>query len=91
VAQNRRHGRAFLAGVTDVPVFSDCVLVLVHPRSGVELRLDAQTVMVSAQGPMPGPVAGLKIVALMGSTPAAPPRGSRTGDVLDLSHEASGE
>jgi hypothetical protein len=52
--QNIRHGRAFLTLASDVPVLSECVLVLVHPEHGAELRLAAQVVMVNASGPMCG-------------------------------------
>lgn len=54
--QNLRHGRAFLteAQATDVPVLSECVLVLVHPVHAQELRVAAQVVMVNPSGPMCG-------------------------------------
>ena len=48
--QNLRHGRAFLCQQTDIPVLSECVLVLVHPERGEELRLAAQVVMVNPSG-----------------------------------------
>lgn len=54
VAQNLSVGRAFLPEAADVPVLSDCVLVLVHPVHATELRLAAQVVMVSAEGAMKG-------------------------------------
>ncbi len=52
--QNLKHGRAFLSEVADAGVLSDCMLVIVHPESGAELRLPAQIVMVSNDGPMRG-------------------------------------
>jgi hypothetical protein len=54
--QNLRHGRAFLtqAQANDVPVLSECVLVLVHPVHAQELRIAAQVVMVNPSGPMCG-------------------------------------
>jgi hypothetical protein len=52
--QNLRHGRAFLNQPSDVPVLSECVLVLVHPEHAQELRLAAQVVMVTPSGPMCG-------------------------------------
>lgn len=48
--QNLRHGRAFLSGQQAIEVLSECVLVLVHPDHGAELRLSAQVVMVNASG-----------------------------------------
>jgi hypothetical protein len=51
IAQNLRLGRAFVAGARDIEVLSECVLVLVHPDHGGELRLAAQVVMVNAQPP----------------------------------------
>lgn len=54
IAQNLKHGRAFLLDAADVPVLSDCALVLVHPTHGAELRLAAYVVMVSTDGPMKG-------------------------------------
>lgn len=54
LGQNLKHGRAFLSEVADAGVLSDCVLVLVHPDSGAELKLPAQIVMVSGDGPMRG-------------------------------------
>ena len=48
--QNLRHGRAFLYQRTEIPVLSECTLVLVHPDREEELRLPAQVVMVSAGG-----------------------------------------
>jgi len=48
--QNLRHGRAFLCQHTDIPVLSECVLVLIHPERAEELRLQAQVVMVNAAG-----------------------------------------
>jgi hypothetical protein len=54
--QNLRHGRAFLTEpqAMDVPVLSECVLVLVHPVHAQELRIAAQVVMVNPSGPMCG-------------------------------------
>ena len=52
--QNIKHGRAFLNQTSEVPVLSECVLVLVHPDHGRELRLSAQVVMVNPSGPMCG-------------------------------------
>jgi hypothetical protein len=52
--QNLQHGRAFLNHAIDVPVLSECVLVLVHPEHDLELRLSAQVVMVNPSGPMCG-------------------------------------
>jgi hypothetical protein len=54
--QNLRHGRAFLTEpqANDVPVLSECVLVLVHPVHAQELRVAAQVVMVNPSGPMCG-------------------------------------
>src|SRR5262245_12718244 len=52
--QNLRHGRAFLQQASEVPVLSECVLVLIHPEHGAELRLSAQVVMVNPSGPMCG-------------------------------------
>jgi Tfp pilus assembly protein PilZ len=52
--QNLRHGRAFLNQASDVPVLSECVLVLVHPEHAQELRVAAQVVMVNPSGPMCG-------------------------------------
>jgi hypothetical protein len=52
--QNLRHGRAFLTQASDLPVLSECVLVLVHPDHGGELCLPAQVVMVNPSGPMCG-------------------------------------
>jgi Tfp pilus assembly protein PilZ len=52
--QNLRHGRAFLQQASEVPVLSECVLVLIHPEHGEELRLSAQVVMVNPSGPMCG-------------------------------------
>jgi hypothetical protein len=54
IEQNLKHGRAFLSQVAQAPVLSDCVIVLVHPEHGAELRVPAQIVMVSADGPMQG-------------------------------------
>lgn len=51
IAQNLRLGRAFVAGASDIEVLSECVLVLVHPEHGAELRLSAQVVMVNANPP----------------------------------------
>ena len=48
--QNLRHGRAFLCQRTEIPVLSECTLVLVHPEREDELRLPAQVVMVNAAG-----------------------------------------
>jgi hypothetical protein len=52
--QNLRHGRAFSNQASDIPVLSECVVVLVHPEHGEELRLPAQVVMVNERGPMCG-------------------------------------
>jgi hypothetical protein len=52
--QNLRHGRAFVPCVSNVPVLSECMLVLVHPAHDRELRLAAQVVMVNESGPMCG-------------------------------------
>ena len=48
--QNLRHGRAFLYQHTEIPVLSECVLVLIHPERAEELRRIAQVVMVNARG-----------------------------------------
>lgn len=45
-----RCGRAFLREPAEIPVLSDCVLVLVHPDHGGELRVAAQVVMVNDHG-----------------------------------------
>jgi hypothetical protein len=52
--QNLRQGRAFLTQASELPVLSECVLVLVHPDHGGELCLPAQVVMVNPSGPMCG-------------------------------------
>ena len=52
--QNLKYGRAFSLQPNDLPVLSDCVLVLVHPEHGQELRLLAQVVMVNPSGGMYG-------------------------------------
>ncbi len=54
LASNLKHGRAFLGEVADAEVLSDCMLLLVHPEHGTELRLPAQIVMVSREGAMRG-------------------------------------
>jgi hypothetical protein len=48
-AQNLAHGRAFVPGRTDLPLFSPCRLVLQHP-SGATLELEAEVVNVLLQG-----------------------------------------
>jgi hypothetical protein len=48
--QSLRCGRAFLSERAAIEVLSDCVLVLVHPEHGAELRLSAQVVMVNEHG-----------------------------------------
>jgi hypothetical protein len=50
VEQSLRCGRAFLSQPSPLPVLSDCVLVLVHPEHGGELRLPAQVVMANEHG-----------------------------------------
>jgi hypothetical protein len=50
VEQSLRCGRAFLSQPSPVPVLTDCVLVLVHPEHGGELRLPAQVVMANEHG-----------------------------------------
>jgi hypothetical protein len=60
--QNLSRGRAFLNQSSDVPVLSQCVLVLVHPEHGGELSLQAQVVMVNKAGPMCG--VGLALTGL---------------------------
>jgi len=50
IEQSLRCGRAFLSQPSPVPVLSDCVLVLVHPEHGGELRLPAQVVMANEHG-----------------------------------------
>lgn len=50
IEQSLRCGRAFLSRPSPVPVLSDCVLVLVHPEHGGELRLPAQVVMANEHG-----------------------------------------
>jgi hypothetical protein len=50
IEQSLRCGRAFLSQPSPVPVLSDCVLVLVHPEHGGELRLPAQVVMTNEHG-----------------------------------------
>lgn len=52
--QNIYRGRAFIQQPSDVPVLSECVLVLIHPDHGDELRLNAQVVMSHKSGPMCG-------------------------------------
>jgi len=46
LAQNLKHGRAFVNGAGGIAVLSDCVLVLAR-ADGAELRLTAQAVFVS--------------------------------------------
>lgn len=53
LAQNLRHGRAFVQGAGGVEVLADCTLVLVR-ADGVELRVGAQAVMVSDAGAICG-------------------------------------
>ncbi|MEY4581184.1 MAG: hypothetical protein RL701_5887 [Pseudomonadota bacterium] len=60
--QNLSRGRAFLNQSSDVPVLSQCVLVLIHPEHGRELQLQAQVVMVNKTGPMCG--VGLALTGL---------------------------
>lgn len=50
IEQSLRCGRAFLSQPSPVPVLSDCMLVLVHPEHGGELRLPAQVVMANEHG-----------------------------------------
>lgn len=50
IEQSLRCGRAFLSQPSPLPVLSDCVLVLVHPEHGGELRLPAQVVMANEHG-----------------------------------------
>jgi len=59
--ENLALGRAFVAQSLAVPVLSECVLVLVHPERGDELRLRAQVVMQNTSGPFPG--VGLALTA----------------------------
>jgi len=54
IADNLRHGRAFVMGATGVEVLADCVLVLVHPEHGGALELPGQAVLVSDAEPMRG-------------------------------------
>jgi hypothetical protein len=54
IATNIRYGRVFVSHVIETPVLTEGVLVLVHPLSGHELRLNAQVVMVNYDGPMRG-------------------------------------
>jgi hypothetical protein len=51
---NLAHGRAFLEGHTDLPLFSEVDLVLVHPEDGRELRVRGQIVMVMTSGALVG-------------------------------------
>jgi Tfp pilus assembly protein PilZ len=46
-----RHGRAFVQGATGVTVLDDCVLLLVRPGDGAQLRLHAQAVFVATSQP----------------------------------------
>ena len=50
ITQSLRCGRAFLTETSTLPVLSDCVLVLIHPEHGGELRLPAQIVMANEHG-----------------------------------------
>jgi hypothetical protein len=52
--QNLKYGRAFLLQSSELPVLSDCTLVLVHPENQQELHLLAQVVMVNASSEMCG-------------------------------------
>jgi hypothetical protein len=54
ISANIRYGRVFVSEVIEAPVLTEGVLVLVHPLSGLELRLNAQVVMVNSEGPMRG-------------------------------------
>lgn len=50
IERSLRCGRAFLSQPSPLPVLTDCVLVLVHPEHGGELRLPAQVVMANEHG-----------------------------------------
>src|ERR1700753_2075464 len=71
IAQNLRLGRAYVTGQSDIEVLSECVLVLVHPEHGAELRLSAQVVMVNAHPPGGMGVALHALGAGAQATPAA--------------------
>lgn len=51
---NLAHGRGFLAGHTELPLFAEVDVVLVHPADGRELRVRGQIVMVMTSGTLVG-------------------------------------
>lgn len=53
-AQNLSHGRAFVRGQTNLPLFSKTTLVIEHPGSGALKSVGVEVVMVMADGPMRG-------------------------------------
>jgi len=53
-AQNLSHGRAFVRGQTNLPLFSKTTLVIEHPGSGALKSIGVEVVMVMAEGPMRG-------------------------------------
>ncbi len=51
---NLAHGRAFLAGHTELPLFAEVDVIFVHPANGRELIVHGQIVMVLTAGALVG-------------------------------------